>query len=524
MGLIVLNRILLSYAVVLATLAGVCVFSVVELRESRTEIRLVSEGYLRLSQNIAAVETYQSNRQTDIKRTRDATTPESRLAMLDLQRLYTPRLIDEKLALARTTATAMREFAPADETPFIVDLLKRIEQVEAMGHALDAATNQLWDLSSTRIAPGGASLVPSDTELDGLARQDADIAAVVRLLYGSVEARIQERVRRAEDRAHNTEVAMLALPAFALAVGVLAFWLVARSLRPIKTLAVAFERIRRGDFEAKTGLRGSDEIGHLGQEFDAFAQSLKDREALLAQKQRELLESERLAAVGRVSAQVAHEVRNPLSSIGLNVEMLSEHLGRANFATQAQGDEVRALLGAVTQEIDRVTEITEDYLHLARIPAPTLRSEDVVAILRDVLSLTATELARAKVQVETTFPPNPIALCADQGQLRQVFLNLIRNAREAMEGGGVLTVTAWRMPGAAHVRISDTGKGVAVGVRDRIFEAFFTTKRDGTGLGLSLSRQIVESHGGSIVVEGSPGGGATFVLTLPAPESVTLSA
>jgi signal transduction histidine kinase len=253
----------------------------------------------------------------------------------------------------------------------------------------------------------------------------------------------------------------------------------------------------------------------LAREFDAMARALKEREAQLKQKQEELLRAERLAAVGRVSAQVAHEVRNPLSSIGLNVEMLDEQLARATFATPEEAKEARELLASVTREIDRVTEVTEDYLRLARLPAPVLRDENVVAILEDVLAFSKGELDRASVKVLTTFPPTPLGVRADEAQLRQVFLNLVRNAREAMENGGTLTVTAWEKDGLAELRVQDTGSGMTPEVKERIFEPFFTTKQGGTGLGLSISRQIVEAHGGAVEVESTPGKGTTFILKIP---------
>jgi signal transduction histidine kinase len=351
--------------------------------------------------------------------------------------------------------------------------------------------------------------------LDRLQQMENALASSIRLLHGSIEARIRERVRQAEERGRATEVAIIILPVVAIGVGLAATGIAARSLKPVRTLIAGIARVRQGDYEAKVGLSGDDEIAVLAREFDAMAQALKEREAQLKQKQEELLRAERLAAVGRVSAQVAHEVRNPLSSIGLNVEMLTDQLDRATFPSVEDAKEARELLAAVTREIDRVTEVTEDYLRLARLPAPVLRDENVVAILDDVLAFSKGELERAGVRVVTTFPPGPLPLRADEAQLRQVFLNLVRNAREAMEHGGTLTVTAWSKDGVTELRVQDTGGGMTPDVSERIFEPFFTTKRGGTGLGLSLSRQIIEAHGGAIEVESTPGRGTTFIMKLP---------
>ena len=174
-------------------------------------------------------------------------------------------------------------------------------------------------------------------------------------------------------------MAIIALSVVAIAVGLLATGIAARALRPVRTLIDGVSRIGRGDYSAKLGIRGDDEIAVLAREFDAMARSLKEREAQLAEKQAELLGAERLAAVGRVSAQVAHEVRNPLSSIGLNVEMLSDQIATAHFDDPESAREARELLDAVTNEVDRITAITDEYLTLARLPSPTLRRENLVA-------------------------------------------------------------------------------------------------------------------------------------------------
>ncbi len=244
--------------------------------------------------------------------------------------------------------------------------------------------------------------------------------------------------------------------------------------------------------------------------------ALEEREEALARQQQALLRAERLAAVGRVSAQVAHEVRNPLSSIGLNVEMLQDAIARARFATPGETDEVRTLLQSVTREVDRLTETTERYLRMARSPAPALAAEDVNAIVNGVLQFAAGELARAGIRVERTLGEALPAALVDEAQLRQVLLNLVRNAREAMDGGGTLRLSTSAEDGAVHVRVEDTGHGIPEAARAHLFDPLFTTKRHGTGLGLALSRQILEAHGGMLGCERTGPSGTVFHLRVPA--------
>jgi len=292
----------------------------------------------------------------------------------------------------------------------------------------------------------------------------------------------------------------------------LATALSARSLAPVRTLIAGVGRVRTGDYAAQLPVRGDDEIAQLAQEFNAMARELAERQQQLQEKQRALLLAERLAAVGRVSAQVAHEVRNPLSSIGLNTELLEEAVGKAHFSTPSDEREAGQLLAAIAREVDRLTEVTDQYLRLARLPRPALVPEDVNQLLTRVLDFSAEELERAGVRVQRELEPLAPRALADEGQLRQVFLNLLRNAREAMPAGGTLRVASRTAGDAVEVTFSDSGSGIPEEVQGRLFEPFFSTKSGGTGLGLALARQILEAHGGSIACTSTAAQGTTFLL------------
>ncbi len=511
MKLSLTTRIFLGYAVVLVTFGAVSGFSVFTLRQNQVEIRLVSEGYLGLSQTVAAIETFQANQAKDTARLRDEPSVETRKALIRLARLYFPGLMAGRLQSGRETATRVLEFAPEAERPFVTDVAKKFDELRLRFDEYEVAADQAFVLLESPTPDWDQARAA----LDRLQQMENSLSATIRLLHGSLEARIRERVRLTQERERRTGVAIILLPVVAIGVGLLATGLAARSLRPVRTLIEGVSRIRRGDYEAKIGVEGEDEIAVLAREFDAMARALKERESQLHQKQQELLRAERLAAVGRVSAQVAHEIRNPLSSIGLNVEMLQDQLGEVTFRTVDEAKEARHLLSSVMREVDRLTEITEDYLRLARLPTPVKREEDLKKLLEEVLGFTKEELERAGITLVTSLDVDALPLSADEGQLRQVFLNLIRNAREAMAAGGTLTVSASATATQLEVRISDTGAGIDPEIREKLFEPFFTTKQGGTGLGLPLSRQIVEAHGGRIEVESEPGHGTTFILRFP---------
>ncbi|MBF5042613.1 HAMP domain-containing protein [Aggregicoccus sp. 17bor-14] len=516
MKLSLASRIFLGYAAVLVTFGAVSLFSVAELHRNRLEIRLVSQGYLQLSQDAAALETFHTNQEKDTARLLEEQTPETRRALIRLTRLYYPPLIGERLSAASAQARQVYGFAPSSELPFVQELVWRFADLASRERAYGRAADAVY-LALAGGEPG--SVVRATAELR---QQETSIGRDIRYLRAALDNRIRERVQKAEERERRTGLYIITLSLLAVGVGLGATVAAARSLRPMRTLIEGVIRIGRGDYSAQLGVRGQDEVAVLAREFDAMAKSLRAREQELRANQELLLRAEQLAAVGRISAQIAHEVRNPLSSIGLNVELLEEAVARAPFTTEAEAREARDILGAVTREVDRLTEVTEQYLRLARPPRASLTAEDLGELLGGVLDFSREELERAGVQVVRALPAELPPVLADEAQLRQVFLNLLRNAREAMPAGGRLTVSAREgTPGTdgdgawVEAVFEDTGHGMSEAVRARIFEPFFSTKAQGTGLGLAVSQQILQAHGGSLTCHSSPGAGTTFVLRLP---------
>jgi nitrogen fixation/metabolism regulation signal transduction histidine kinase len=231
---------------------------------------------------------------------------------------------------------------------------------------------------------------------------------------------------------------------------------------------------------------------------------------------RRLIQSERLAAVGKLAAQVAHEIRNPLSSIALNTELLEEEVGDKG--------EARAILSAVQREVERLTAITEEYLRYARLPRPRLRRGELNDVLRELCGFMNEELSAQGVALETDLSGELPPVRADERQLRQAFLNVMKNSQGAMGKGGRLAISTRPVSAGVEVRISDTGEGIAPEHLEQVFEPFFSTKEEGTGLGLAVTRQIVEEHGGSVRIESERGKGTTLTVTLPAADAEGASA
>jgi signal transduction histidine kinase len=219
-----------------------------------------------------------------------------------------------------------------------------------------------------------------------------------------------------------------------------------------------------------------------------------------------------LATIGQMAAKVSHEVRNPLGSISLNAELLEDEL---RSLPEAQRAEAATLLAAIRSQVDVLGAVTEEYLRFARLPKPKLEAAALGPLLEELAEFVRGELRRRGVDVSLHVPNGLPTLSLDPGQMRQAFLNLVRNAAEAMPEGGRITLEARAQASGVEIAVSDTGMGIPEAIRDKIFDPFFTTKDAGTGLGLAIARQIAVDHGGSLVCESGPGVGTTFRLNLP---------
>ncbi len=228
-----------------------------------------------------------------------------------------------------------------------------------------------------------------------------------------------------------------------------------------------------------------------------------------------LRRSDRLAALGQMAAGVAHEVRNPLVGIRAAAQFLE---GDPAFAAG-----LREYTGVIIREVDRLNAIVEDLLAFASPKPVQFAPCNLNQVLEEALALEAAPLAAAGIAVARIYDPQLPLIHGDPPRLHQVFLNLLRNAAEAMPGGGALTVRtrferlSARLGGraAAVAEVADAGKGIGPENVPHLFNPFFTTKPRGTGLGLAISLRIVEDHGGAIEVAAAPGRGATFAVILP---------
>lgn len=318
--------------------------------------------------------------------------------------------------------------------------------------------------------------------------------------------------------------------------------------RPIRALLETMRVVERGDLSATPTLQRQDEMGQLarglarmlhrvregagenarllaqinrfnqdlqGQVAEATRELVERNEALrhanelLFDLQRQLGRAQRLATLGHLTARIAHEIGTPLNSVAVHLQLLER--------SQGLTDQDRRRLVTIDGQIQRLVATIHGLLTATRGTAPHLEPTDLNAVVQGVTDLMAPVLAAKDIECAFSAFPGLPPVRANGHQVQQVVLNLLTNAVDAMPSGGSLRIATSREGEAAVLRVADSGPGIAPDSRERIFEPFFTTKDSGggTGLGLAVCRQIVDTHGGTIQVTDAPGGGAAFEVRLP---------
>jgi signal transduction histidine kinase len=333
--------------------------------------------------------------------------------------------------------------------------------------------------------------------------------------WGSVKIGISLEPMYDRVRAIQKVLLLIGLGGFIL--GIFGAAVLARRItRPLQRLVEGTVRIARGDFTHSIDLpSGRDEVGDLARSFNGMTSQLLRAREETEEANRKLVQHEKLASIGRMAATIAHEIRNPLTSVKLNIQKVAEE---ESFA-----ETVKAHLGLSLEGIDQIERFIKELLNFTRVPELSLERWQVSQIVEESVKGIREVLDQKSIAVEMACAPDLPPVLADADKLRQVFLNVLRNAQEALEPGGKIGVScdAVREGGRTMVRIrvTDNGPGIPEKDRPNVFEPFFTTKPSGFGLGLANARKIVEQHNGSIAIGKKRGRGSAFVILIPPEEA-----
>jgi signal transduction histidine kinase len=438
-------------------------------------------------------------------------------------------------SMARTRTYAELETAMFDQTELVWRYLSGLDATARQEFALTGQVVDYWQ------GRWRGELKPDEMSLaDGVDRIQRDIVAVsdsvfrladaghreegYRLAQRELRGRLQpaltqmnrEIYRRARESSVKGAYArleeilavenriLIAIIVLAMAVGLGASWVISRSLaRPVAELTGAMAVVGGGDLDHPIQATSRDEIGDL-------ARALARMTAQLRESRQQLVQAEKLASIGEMSAAVAHGLRNPLASLRAAAQLVRRHPASPS-ATEH--------LDAIIDEVDRLDRRISHLLSFSR-PAPFHPvSESVPRILEELLPAVAQPIREQRVELEMAVPSGLPPVRVDPVQLEQVFLEIVSNALDAMPSGGRLRIGAFvsdgASPGDVVVEVADTGGGIPAHVLPSVCEPFFTTRQEGTGLGLAIAKRYVEQNGGRLEIASRPGVGTTVRVRLP---------
>ena len=403
-----------------------------------------------------------------------------------------PSLGGTQLLLYRNLAAAFdpRDLVGASGDP---PAAGRYEPIIMQARITGRETNAIVYLTSLRQDSVYATAIP-------LVADDGSIGAVLVVANsrrGLVE--VQQHIR--------------AIAYSVAAVGILlaiaaSLWIAARISRPVEQLAAAAAEVAAGKWDTQVTITSHDEVGRLADTFNHMTRQLSE------QRDR-LLQSERVAAWRELARRLAHELKNPLFPLQITVE----NLVRSRTLPPQEFDEVfRESTKTLAAEIDNLKNIIGRFSDFSKMPKPQLQDVDINQAVQRVATLYEPVLAQREppIALRLECDKEPLFVSADPDLLHRALSNLVLNAMDAMLAGGMVTICAGRRENLVQIRISDNGAGLTPEERARLFTPYYTTKQHGTGLGLAIVQSVVSDHGGTIAVQSTPGGGATFVIELPA--------
>ena len=506
-------RIIFGFAALIITFGGISVSAVLTTDQLNRTIRVIRTGFLQLALETRDLDERQSGLLSYLKdELAGEATPrrvENRLKRLVNSRERLLQNIDDTLA-------GFGDEAPESHQRSMkrtADLLGEIRKLMAEAAPLYEQVVAAPPIDRILEAPdrGGFTaeqIAAAEAALKKLQQHEARIARKTQTLETFQRNQVKDTAAHLENGARQMRFLTILWGATALLVGLLITIWATVNLRPLRRLRDAAREIARGDYGQRIDERGPREVADLAREFNTMGSAIQERE-------RELVRTERLAAIGKMAAMITHEVRNPLSSIGLNTELLEEELGQLDGERPA---EARGLCRAIQAEVDRLTDITETYLHFARLPKPKLQEESLTQIVRSTTDFEREPMSLRGVKLEVDLAADLPPVQVDDAQLRQALLNLLRNAADAVAevgAGSVRVATRSGEVGYVEVVVEDDGPGIHEELAGKIYDPFFSTKEGGTGLGLALTHQIIRDHGGTIRVDSRPGHGARFTVSLP---------
>jgi signal transduction histidine kinase len=331
--------------------------------------------------------------------------------------------------------------------------------------------------------------------------------------WGSVKIGLSLEEARAEIR--DTHIKLVLIAGLGLLVGIIGSILLSRGITTsLKKLVDGTVRISKGDFSRRIDLSSHDEIGNLANSFNDMSAQLLLSKKRMEEASKKLIQAEKLASIGRLSASIAHEIRNPLTSVKLNVQKISE--------SECWGEVEKGHLEICQEGIEHIEIFIKELLNFTRVSDLNFLQFPMEQVIDSSLKMIADSLELKNIQVKKVYQKGLPPVFVDGDKMRLVIVNILRNAYEELDEGGeidiILSFQEEEEDRQIKIEITDNGTGIAEAEWDNIFEPFYTTKSAGIGLGLANAKKIVEQHNGSIRILKKEGRGACFEILIPCGE------
>lgn len=500
-GRSIVTRVLFPYVACISLFVLAVGFSVGALRQAATDSEALTDGLTPVALQLARLRATQETLATLLDGIPDERDPASARHVLST-------LVSERTLMVADARTKVRRLE--ERSGFSRDAAGALSDIDAFDEQV-GRDPPLLDALFRALATGDRDGI-NHTLVD-LGAIEHDASKSLKRAADRISASIQALSIEARQRERSSLYGLIGIAAGGLFVGLLTLLHTRRILGPLAALTARARAVAEGDLLPRRVEARDDEIGGLEATFE-------DMVSKVARERERAVVNERFAAIGKMAAHVTHEIRNPLSAMGLNLELLEEELttdrdrdGGHHTGPAREGSE--ALVVAIRREVERLERISDEYLRLARLPSPRLFTEDIANWARDVVKFEEPDLLKNGYKIALDIEQGLPSARFDEGQLRQALINLVRNAREAMPGGGTIDIHVYATGMSVALAVGDRGAGMAEDVGDRVFEPFFSTKSEGTGLGLAITKQIILGHGGTIEWRARTGGGTEFVVSLP---------
>lgn len=474
---------------VFALVAG---WSALELRRAAEEAALLRSGYYPLALTVRDLAAKQDIYNAQLNHITAARNPADLRVWFDFAlRIGRPKAFGQvRSAIARAFLSAT-----SDDERIGRALLNEVSSIERQLAGDGEILLRLFDALERR------EDAAAERMRDELVTRGSQGSVLMTRLEERVEHEVDRLLDQARWREHLSLQLLIGLSLLSVLVGVAMALYTRRVLKPLGAVTERAKAVAEGDLRPRAPIASRDEIGELAATFEGMVSAI-------ARANEQLVASERLATIGKMAAHVTHEIRNPLSSIALNLELLDEELSPSE-------SEPKTLLRAIGSEVDRLNSLSQQYLSFASQRPSGVADEDLAEVVREATDFMRRELEKSGIRLELHVAEGIGPVLVDEGQIKQALFNLIRNARDAMPHGGTIAVSVAADGENADVTIDDEGTGLDAAAKARLFEPFFTTKRHGTGLGLAITRQMIEANGGSIAFSDREPKGTRVTVRLP---------